>query len=48
MRRCTIMSVSLVRESITVHCIYLCAVTPTESDHMAPSLYGLSIEEEIR
>lgn len=28
--------------------IYFCAVTPTESDDMAPSLYGLSIEEEIR
>lgn len=24
------------------------AVFPTESDFMAPSLYGLSIEEEIR
>lgn len=24
------------------------AVSPTESDFMAPSLYGLSIDEEIR
>lgn len=28
--------------------IYLCAVIPTESDDMSLSVYGLSIEEEIR
>lgn len=36
------------RDQGAQYLIYLWAVSPTESDFMAPSLYGLSIEEEIR
>lgn len=36
------------RDQSVQYLIYLCADVSTESDYMCPSLYGLSIEEEIR